>query len=36
MSVAEIGIIGGSGLYEMSGLEDVDETVIETPFWGSQ
>ena len=32
MSVAEIGIIGGSGLYEMSGLEDVDETVIETPF----
>ena len=32
MSVAEIGIIGGSGLYEMPGLEDVDETVIETPF----
>ena len=32
MSVAEIGIIGGSGLYDMPGLEDVSETVIETPF----
>ena len=32
MSVAEIGIIGGSGLYDMPGLEDVDETVVKTPF----
>ena len=32
MSVAEIGIIGGSGLYDMPGLEEVEETAIETPF----
>jgi 5'-methylthioadenosine phosphorylase len=29
---AEIGIIGGSGLYEMEGLEDVRELAVETPF----
>ena len=27
-----IGIIGGSGLYEMEGLEDVREEVVRTPF----
>jgi len=27
-----IGIIGGSGLYEMEGLEDVEEVSISTPF----
>ena len=29
---AEIGIIGGSGLYEMPGFEDVRELSVETPF----
>ncbi|HEY6350060.1 MAG TPA: S-methyl-5'-thioadenosine phosphorylase [Candidatus Angelobacter sp.] len=29
---AEIGIIGGSGLYTMPGLADVNETTVETPF----
>jgi 5'-methylthioadenosine phosphorylase len=29
---AEIGIIGGSGLYEMEGFADVAEVAIETPF----
>jgi 5'-methylthioadenosine phosphorylase len=29
---AEIGIIGGSGLYQMSGLQNVQEHVIETPY----
>jgi 5'-methylthioadenosine phosphorylase len=29
---AEIGIIGGSGLYEMQGFEDVRELSVETPF----
>lgn len=32
MSQAEIGIIGGSGLYEMSDLSDLREVEIETPF----
>ena len=32
MSQAEIGIIGGSGLYSMPGLTDVHEVVQETPF----
>jgi len=33
---AEIGIIGGSGLYEMSGFENAGEAAIETPFgWPS-
>jgi 5'-methylthioadenosine phosphorylase len=29
---AEIGIIGGSGLYSMPGFEAVEEAVVETPF----
>jgi 5'-methylthioadenosine phosphorylase len=29
---AEIGIIGGSGLYEMQGFEDVRELNLDTPF----
>jgi 5'-methylthioadenosine phosphorylase len=29
---AEIGIIGGSGLYNMPGLTDVHETALHTPF----
>jgi 5'-methylthioadenosine phosphorylase len=29
---ASIGIIGGSGLYEMDGLADVHETRVKTPF----
>jgi 5'-methylthioadenosine phosphorylase len=29
---AEIGIIGGSGLYSMPGLTDVHETNLQTPF----
>lgn len=32
MSQADIGIIGGSGLYEMTGLEDREEIRINTPF----
>ncbi len=28
----EIGIIGGSGFYQMEGLEDVEERHIDTPF----
>ena len=32
MSQAEIGIIGGSGLYEMPGLTDVKEVSQKTPF----
>ena len=27
-----LGVIGGSGLYEMEGMTDVDEVVIQTPF----
>jgi 5'-methylthioadenosine phosphorylase len=27
-----IGVIGGSGLYGMSGLEDVEQVALETPF----
>jgi 5'-methylthioadenosine phosphorylase len=29
---AEIGIIGGSGLYEIEGFEDAREVAVETPF----
>jgi 5'-methylthioadenosine phosphorylase len=29
---AEIGIIGGSGLYEMEGLDEAREIAVETPF----
>ena len=32
MPEAEIGIIGGSGLYQMEGLTDMQETEISTPF----
>lgn len=32
MEEARIGIIGGSGLYEMEGLADVREIDVETPF----
>ena len=28
----KLGIIGGSGLYELEGLEDVRRTVVKTPF----
>jgi 5'-methylthioadenosine phosphorylase len=31
-SSAQIGIIGGSGLYDMAGLSDRDERVLDTPF----
>jgi 5'-methylthioadenosine phosphorylase len=32
MAQAKIGIIGGSGLYKMEALKDVEELQIETPF----
>ena len=32
MSERTIGIIGGSGLYELDGLEDIEEVRVETPF----
>ncbi|NEO34329.1 MAG: S-methyl-5'-thioadenosine phosphorylase [Symploca sp. SIO3C6] len=32
MAQAKIGIIGGSGLYKMDALKDVQEVEIETPF----
>jgi 5'-methylthioadenosine phosphorylase len=32
MTHAQIGIIGGSGLYKMDALTDVEEVQIETPF----
>src|SRR5262249_22885114 len=32
MEKAQIGIIGGSGLYQMDGLTDVKEVGVETPF----
>ena len=32
MQQAEIGIIGGSGLYSMPGLSDVREVTVQTPF----
>jgi len=32
LAQAEIGIIGGSGLYAMKGLTDVHEVALETPF----
>jgi 5'-methylthioadenosine phosphorylase len=32
MSDMAIGVIGGSGLYEMEGLEDVKRVRVETPF----
>ncbi|WP_017653447.1 S-methyl-5'-thioadenosine phosphorylase [Fortiea contorta] len=32
MGLAQIGIIGGSGLYKMDALRDVEEVAIQTPF----
>lgn len=32
MQLPVIGVIGGSGLYDMEGLEDVQEVPLETPF----
>ena len=32
MTQALIGIMGGSGLYQMEGLQDSQEHVVETPF----
>jgi 5'-methylthioadenosine phosphorylase len=32
MTQATIGIIGGSGLYNMAALQDVEEVAIDTPF----
>jgi 5'-methylthioadenosine phosphorylase len=32
LSQADIGIIGGSGLYQMKGLTDIREVTLETPF----
>lgn len=32
MSAAKIGIIGGSGLYQMAALQDIEEVQVETPF----
>ena len=32
MPEAKIGIIGGSGLYKMEALTDVEEIKIDTPF----
>jgi len=32
MAEARIGVIGGSGLYQMEGLTDVQEVRVETPF----
>jgi len=32
MAEAKIGVIGGSGLYEMDGLTDIEEVAVKTPF----
>ena len=32
MSTATIGVIGGSGLYAMDGLDNVEQITLETPF----
>ena len=32
MEQADIGIIGGTGLYQMEGFTDVREVPVETPF----
>ena len=32
MAKASIAIIGGSGLYQMKGLETIEEVVVDTPF----
>lgn len=33
MSDWKIGVIGGSGLYDLGGLEGVEQVALETP-WG--
>ncbi|MCJ7521088.1 MAG: S-methyl-5'-thioadenosine phosphorylase, partial [Dehalococcoidia bacterium] len=32
MPEARLGVIGGSGLYEIEGLSDVEEVNVKTPF----
>ncbi len=32
MVQAKVGVIGGSGLYEIEGLTDIEEVALETPF----
>lgn len=32
MSQASVGVIGGSGLYDIEGLEDIEELDVSTPF----
>lgn len=32
MTQAQVGVIGGSGLYDLEGLEDVEEVSLDTPF----
>ena len=32
MAKTVLGIIGGSGFYQMGGLDRVEEIVLETPF----
>jgi 5'-methylthioadenosine phosphorylase len=32
MGMARIGVIGGSGFYEMDGLTDIEEVTVPTPF----
>ena len=35
MSEKIVGVIGGSGLYEMEGLEEIQSRLPEDPFWRS-
>src|SRR5215467_14278987 len=32
MTPIQIGVIGGSGLYEMADLADIEEVAVDTPF----
>jgi 5'-methylthioadenosine phosphorylase len=32
MPQAKIGVIGGTGLYDIEGLTDIEEVQLETPF----
>ena len=32
MPIHTIGVIGGSGLYEMEGMTDIRSVTVETPF----
>jgi purine nucleoside phosphorylase len=36
MAEAEIGIIGGTGLYQIDGLQDAREVAVETPLCRGQ